>query len=221
MATFISSPIDYWIVVSRFNYGEAVNFSFVDWFPFGEVKCKWYEFINRVVLLPHEELLCNEPMNLAMTRFSEERRHSSLSMEPAGKVFLKVAFVKLIRLQHQMIWSLKKLGAQASISLGHMSTYCWCLCKCLCYVAYYLRMLFSSNVPQSWYVLPSDLLYFVLQEVIIMFTRTYFVVCANPYLLRLIFKCTVREIRECKCGSMTVFVREDFMKKVFVAQIFE
>ena len=79
--------------------------------------------------------MCKEAMNLSKTRFFDERRHSSLSVEPAGNLFLKVAFVKLIRLQHQMIWSLKKLGAQTSISLGHMSTYRCFLCKCLCYVA--------------------------------------------------------------------------------------
>ena len=62
---FISSLIDYWIIVSRFNYGEAVNFAFIDWFPFGVATCKCYEFLNRVVLLPHEELLCKEPMNLS------------------------------------------------------------------------------------------------------------------------------------------------------------
>ena len=119
-----------------------MNFAFIDWFPFGAETCKHYEFLNRVALLPHEELLCKEPMNLARTRFSEERRHSSLSMEPAGKVFLKVAFVKLIRLQHQMIWSLKKLGAQASISLGHMSTY-----RCYSASAYVmLHTLFANDV---------------------------------------------------------------------------
>ena len=136
MATFISSLIDYWIIVSRFNYGEAVNFAFINWFPFGVATCKFYEFINRVAFLAHEELLCKEAMDLSMTRFSDERRHSSLFVEPAGKLFLKVTFVKLIGLQHRMIWSLKKLGAQTSISLGHMSTYRCFLCKCLCYVAY-------------------------------------------------------------------------------------
>lgn len=164
-----------------FNCGEAVNLALIDWFPFGAAASKRYEFLNRVALLPHEELLCKETMNLAGTRFSEERRHSSLSVEPAGQLFLKVAFVKLIRLQHQMIWSLKKLGAQTSISLGHMSTYRCCLCKCLCYVAYIICECYS--VPM----------------------------CLNH----------AREMRECNCGSMTVFVREDFMKMVSVAQSFE
>lgn len=165
-----------------FNCGEAVNFAIIDWFPFGEAACKRYEFLNRMTLLPHEELLCKETMNLARTRFSEESRSFSLSVEPAGQLCLKVAFVKLIRFQHQVIWSLKKLGAQTSISLGHTSTSrCW-LCKCLCYVSYIICQ--CNTHPM----------------------------CLNH----------AREIRECNCGNIrTVFVREDFMKMVSVAQKFE
>jgi hypothetical protein len=165
-----------------FNCGEAVNFAIIDWFPFGAAACKRYEFLNRMALLPHEELLCKETMILARTRFSEEGRNSSLSVEPAGQICLKVAFVKLIRFQHQVIWSLKKLGAQTSISLGHMSTSRCCLCKCLCYVA---SIICQCNTQPM---------------------------CLNH----------AREIRECNCGSIrTVFVREDFMKMVSVAQKFE
>jgi len=135
VSTINSILTDYWTVVAGFNCGEAVNFATIDWFPFGAAACKRYEFLNRVVLLPHQELLCKETMILARKRFSEEGRHT-LSVEPAGQLCLKIAFVKLIRFQHQVIWSIKKLGAQTSISLGQMSTSHCCLCKCLCYVAY-------------------------------------------------------------------------------------
>ncbi|KAK9150279.1 hypothetical protein Syun_008588 [Stephania yunnanensis] len=47
-----------------FNCGEAVNFAIGDWFPMGVVANKRYALLNRVPLLPHEELLCKEAMLL-------------------------------------------------------------------------------------------------------------------------------------------------------------
>ena len=73
-----------------------MNFATIDWFPYGAAACKRYEFLNRVVLLPHQELLCKETMILARKRFSEEGRHTMSSMELARQLCLKVAFVKLI-----------------------------------------------------------------------------------------------------------------------------
>jgi hypothetical protein len=133
MATFTSILTDYWTVVSGFNCGEAVNFAIIDWFPFGAAACKRYEFLNRMALLPHEELLCKETMILARTRFSEEGRNSSLSVEPAGQICLKVAFVKLIRFQHQVIWSLKKLT-----------------CLLIYYILFYNRSLLCIQEPILW-----------------------------------------------------------------------
>ncbi|XP_031395287.1 lysine-specific demethylase JMJ706-like [Punica granatum] len=48
-----------------FNCGEAVNFALGDWFPLGAVASRRYALLNRVPLLPHEELLCKEAMLLS------------------------------------------------------------------------------------------------------------------------------------------------------------
>ncbi|KAK9160107.1 hypothetical protein Syun_006448 [Stephania yunnanensis] len=45
-----------------FNCGEVVNFAIGDWFPMGVVASRRYALLNRVPLLPHEELLCKEAM---------------------------------------------------------------------------------------------------------------------------------------------------------------
>ncbi|KAH9301607.1 hypothetical protein KI387_013190 [Taxus chinensis] len=166
-----------------FNCGEAVNFSTIDWFPFGAAAFKRYEFLNKPELLPHEELLCKETMILVGEKSSSQAgAYSSFSVDLGGQLHLKIAFVKLIRFQHLVIWLLKKLGAQTSFSLGHTSTTRCCLCKHFCYVAYNMC---QCNIHPM---------------------------CLNH----------AREIRECNCGSRrTVFIRENFVEMVSVAQSLE
>ncbi|GLJ06965.1 hypothetical protein SUGI_0054080 [Cryptomeria japonica] len=166
-----------------FNCGEAVNFSTIDWIPFGAAACKRYEFLNKAELLPHEELLCKEMMILAGEKSNSHKgAHSSFSVDLEVQLHLKIAFVKLISFQHQVIWLLKRLGAQISFSLGHTSTTRCFICKHFCYVAYHMCQCNSHPM------------------------------CLNH----------AREIRECNCGSMrTVFIRENFMEMVSVAQRLE
>lgn len=110
-----------------FNCGEAVNFALLDWFPFGEAACKRYENLNRVQILPHDQLLCEEAMRHANGRFCSGDK-SQLSM--------KVAFVRHIRLQHQLCWLLKKKGAHIFYSGGYNSNVLCSVCNHWCYVAF-------------------------------------------------------------------------------------
>eukprot|EP01018_Ginkgo_biloba_P005427 Gb_21111 [translate_table: standard] len=120
-----------------FNCGEAVNFAMIDWFPIGASACKRYELLNRMPLLPHEELLCKEAMLLGnRVSSSEDETLRALCTDSVAHRRLKVAFVRLMRFQHQVRWSLKKLGAQASFSLGPTSTFLCGLCKHSCYIAF-------------------------------------------------------------------------------------
>lgn len=120
-----------------FNCGEAVNFATIDWFPMGALACKRYELLNRMPLLPHEELLCKEAMLLSekASSFNGEAGNKS-SVNSVSQRYLKVAFVRLMRFQHLVRWSLKKLGAQSNFLMGHPSTFICNLCKHSCYVAF-------------------------------------------------------------------------------------
>eukprot|EP01018_Ginkgo_biloba_P002898 Gb_02799 [translate_table: standard] len=134
----VSFPQSYHAGFSHgFNCGEAVNFATIDWFPFGAAACKRYDFLNRVALLPHEELLCKEAMALARKKvISRKENHHSLSVKLTAQRCLKVAFVQLMRFQHRIRWLLRNLGAQKSVSPGQMGTPICCLCKHSYYVAY-------------------------------------------------------------------------------------
>ncbi|KAH9317823.1 hypothetical protein KI387_019592, partial [Taxus chinensis] len=110
-----------------FNCGEAVNFALVDWFTFGAAACKCYENLNRVQILPHEQLLCKEAMLLANRRLcsGDRSQHS-----------MKTAFVRLIRLQHQFCWLLKKQEVHVFNSLGYDNNVLCSVCNHWCYVAF-------------------------------------------------------------------------------------
>jgi hypothetical protein len=120
-----------------FNCGEAVNFAMGDWFPFGAAACLRYEFLNRVPLLPHEELLCKE----AMTIFQQEL----LSFEGSDheqRIFVKMAFLDLMRFQRKVHSSLIENGAKTETS---SSTNVLCgLCKHICYLSYTLCKCYSE-----------------------------------------------------------------------------
>ncbi|XP_059077523.1 lysine-specific demethylase JMJ13 isoform X2 [Cryptomeria japonica] len=110
-----------------FNCGEAVNFALVDWFPFGAAACKRYENLNRVQILPHEQLLCKEAMLLANNR---------LCSGDGTQHLMKIAFVSLIRRQHQFCWLLKKQEAHIFYSLGYDRNVLCSVCNHWCYVAF-------------------------------------------------------------------------------------
>ncbi|XP_054825026.1 lysine-specific demethylase JMJ13-like [Prosopis cineraria] len=117
-----------------FNCGEAVNFAIGDWFPLGAIASQRYAHLNRMPLLPHEELLCKEAMLL----------HTNLELEdsdfPSADLLahncIRISFVNLMRFQHCARWLLMKLRACSSVSPHSHSTILCSLCKRDCYVAY-------------------------------------------------------------------------------------
>ncbi|GMJ16047.1 JUMONJI 13 [Hibiscus trionum] len=117
-----------------FNCGEAVNFAIGDWFPLGAVASLRYAHLNRVPLLPHEELLCKEAMLLSTSLELED-----LDFPPADLAShhsIKVSFVKLIRFLHRARWSIMKSRACNSVSPNYYRTIVCTLCKRDCYVAF-------------------------------------------------------------------------------------
>ncbi|KAK8537871.1 hypothetical protein V6N12_044013 [Hibiscus sabdariffa] len=117
-----------------FNCGEAVNFAVGDWFPLGAVASLRYAHLNRVPLLPHEELICKEAM-LLYTGLEQEELDFSLA-DLASHQCIKISFIKLIRFLHRARWSVLKSKACASISPNYYGTVVCTLCKRDCYVAF-------------------------------------------------------------------------------------
>ncbi|KAH8966115.1 hypothetical protein BDL97_03G007500 [Sphagnum fallax] len=106
-----------------------------DWLQFGAAACKRYELLNRPPLLPHEELLCKEAMNVAEMRSCADNCVQKLASEQQHAV--KVAFVRLMRSQHQVCWLLKKRGSQTIFTSPGFNTSVTCaLCKHMSYVAF-------------------------------------------------------------------------------------
>ncbi|KAF5477814.1 hypothetical protein F2P56_004427, partial [Juglans regia] len=117
-----------------FNCGEAVNFAIGDWFPLGAVASRRYAFLNRVPLLPHEELLCKEAMLLYGSLELEDSDYSSADL--ASHRSIKISFVNLMRFQHFARWALMKSRACTGVSsIAHETIVC-SICKRDCYVAY-------------------------------------------------------------------------------------
>ncbi|KAI8530512.1 hypothetical protein RHMOL_Rhmol11G0064900 [Rhododendron molle] len=115
-----------------FNCGEAVNFAVGDWFPLGSIASRRYALLNRMPLLPHEELLCKEAMLL----------HTSLQLSDYSSAELichrsvKNSFVNLMLFQHCARWCLMKARVYSGVSpISHGTILC-SLCKRDCYVAY-------------------------------------------------------------------------------------
>ncbi|KAJ8555179.1 hypothetical protein K7X08_012675 [Anisodus acutangulus] len=117
-----------------FNCGEAVNFATGDWFPMGSISSRRYAHLNRVPLLPHEELLCKEAMLLSMILELEDPDYSSADLVTHHNI--KVSFLNLMRFQHRARWCLARLKAFSGISLFEHGTILCSICKRDCYVAY-------------------------------------------------------------------------------------
>ncbi|OMO77370.1 hypothetical protein CCACVL1_15046 [Corchorus capsularis] len=117
-----------------FNCGEAVNFAIGDWFPLGAVASLRYAHLNRVPLLPHEELLCKEAMLLHTSLELEDLEYSPADL--ASHHSIKVSFVKLMRFLHRARWSVMKSKACTSVSSNFYRTIVCTLCKRDCYVAF-------------------------------------------------------------------------------------
>ncbi|KAK4349590.1 hypothetical protein RND71_032345 [Anisodus tanguticus] len=92
-----------------FNCGEAVNFATGDWFPIGSIASRRYALLNRVPLLPNEELLCKEAMLLRTDLELEDPAYSSADLITHHSI--KVSFINLMRFQHRARWCLMRLKA--------------------------------------------------------------------------------------------------------------
>lgn len=117
-----------------FNCGEAVNFAIGDWFPLGAVASQRYALLNRVPLLPHEELLCKESMLLYKDLELEDLEYASADLVTHRCV--KISFVNLMRFQHYARWALLKSRACVGVSPFSFETIVCSICKRDCYVAY-------------------------------------------------------------------------------------
>ncbi|KAJ1431075.1 Zinc finger, C5HC2-type [Sesbania bispinosa] len=117
-----------------FNCGEAVNFAMGDWFPLGAIASRRYALLNRVPLLPHEELLCKEAMLLHTCLELEDSDFPSL--DSFSHKSIKISFVNLMRFQHCARWFLMKSRACISVASHSHGTILCSLCKRDCYIAY-------------------------------------------------------------------------------------
>ncbi|VVB08200.1 unnamed protein product [Arabis nemorensis] len=117
-----------------FNCGEAVNFAMGDWFPFGAIASCRYAHLNRVPVLPHEELICKEAMLLNSSSKSEVLDFTPTEL--SGQRSIKTAFVHLIRFLHLARWSLMKSRSCTGLVPNTYGTIVCSLCKRDCYLAF-------------------------------------------------------------------------------------
>ncbi|KAJ0252746.1 Uncharacterized protein HA466_0118930 [Hirschfeldia incana] len=117
-----------------FNCGEAVNFAMGDWFPFGAIASCRYAHLNRLPLLPHEELICKEAMLLSSCPKPENLDFTQAEL--SGQRSIKTAFVHLIRFLHLARWSLMKSGLCTGLVSNTYGTIVCSLCKRDCYLAF-------------------------------------------------------------------------------------
>uniref|UniRef100_A0A7N0VI14 Lysine-specific demethylase JMJ706-like n=1 Tax=Kalanchoe fedtschenkoi TaxID=63787 RepID=A0A7N0VI14_KALFE len=117
-----------------FNCGEAVNFATSDWFKMGEVAGGRYALLNRVPLLPYEELLCKEAMLLNLKTEMEYSEHALT--DKATSRLVKASFVKLMRFQHHARWLSMKSSACIGVQPNVHRVVLCSICKRDCYIAY-------------------------------------------------------------------------------------
>lgn len=117
-----------------FNCGEAVNFAIGDWFPLGAVASRRYACLNRVPLLPHEELLCKEALILYRSPKSEDPDHTTCKLNSQRSV--KASFVQLMRFHHRARWCLVRSGLCSAVTMDAFGTILCSQCKRDCYIAY-------------------------------------------------------------------------------------
>ncbi|XP_048500745.1 lysine-specific demethylase JMJ13 isoform X2 [Beta vulgaris subsp. vulgaris] len=117
-----------------FNCGEAVNFAIGDWFPLGAVASRRYAFLNRIPLLPHEELLCKEAMILYRSCGSGDPNQTTYNLNSQYSV--KASFVQLMRFQHRARWCLLRSRLCSAVSMDAYGTILCSQCKRDCYIGY-------------------------------------------------------------------------------------
>lgn len=131
MAEYLSFHFPLPSKCTGFNCGEAVNFAMGDWFPLGAVASQRYALLNRMPLIPYEELLCKEAMLLYAS--SEP---NCASAELGSHHSIKTSFVSMIRFQHRARWCLMRSRGCTSISPNCDGTIICSLCKRDCYISY-------------------------------------------------------------------------------------
>ncbi|KAL3649622.1 hypothetical protein CASFOL_006025 [Castilleja foliolosa] len=117
-----------------FNCGEAVNFAIGDWFPLGSIASRRYSLLNRMPLLPQEELLCKEAMLLHANLELKDLDYSYADLISQNTI--KVSFASFIRFQHYARWCLMESNQCIAVSSFSHGTILCSLCKRDCYVAY-------------------------------------------------------------------------------------
>ncbi|CAN4076063.1 unnamed protein product [Withania somnifera] len=135
-----------------FNCGEAVNFATGDWFPISSIASRRYALLNRVPLLPNEELLCKEAMLLHTDLELGDSAYSSTDLITHHTI--KVSFVNLMRFQHRARRCFMRLKAFSGISSFSHGTILCSICKRDSYVAYlncncYLHAACLRHDPRS------------------------------------------------------------------------
>ena len=162
------------------NCGEAVNFAMGDWFPFGAIASCRYAHLNRLPLLPHEELICKEAVLLNSS--SKPENLDITPTELSGQRSIKTAFVHLIRFLHVARWSLVKSGLCTGLVSNTYGTIVCSLCKRDCYLAFINCYCYSHPVclrhGKSFFFLcylrehvKTSLLFFLVDGVIVSLCR--------------------------------------------------
>lgn len=127
-------PFLFFLLSAGFNCGEAVNFATSDWFPKGAIARKSYALLGRQPLLPYEELLCKESMQLSRNLETEDLR--LVLADTTSHSFTMALFVKLMRFQHHARWLLMKSKLCIGVSPHVYGTVLCSICKRDCYIAY-------------------------------------------------------------------------------------
>ncbi|KAG8059777.1 hypothetical protein GUJ93_ZPchr0002g26391 [Zizania palustris] len=120
-----------------FNCGEAVNFAIGEWFSLGALASQRYALLKRISILPYEELLCKEATLLAH-EFStcDYKDMTESTRDTYSQRCMKIPFVKLMRVQHHVRWSLMKMGARTHYKADIDATILCGICRRDCYVAH-------------------------------------------------------------------------------------
>ncbi|KAK8260187.1 hypothetical protein V6Z12_D13G104700 [Gossypium hirsutum] len=112
-----------------FNCGEAVNFAFGDWFPWGAVAGLVNVHSCRTVILPYEELLCKEAIILS--------KSSNYGItETASESCVRSSFVTHIESLNIVLWRLHNLEPSITYSAVSQGTIICQLCKRDCYLTF-------------------------------------------------------------------------------------
>ncbi|RWW52038.1 hypothetical protein BHE74_00041569 [Ensete ventricosum] len=111
-----------------------MNFAVGDWFPLGTVASQRYALLNRMPLLPHEELLCREAVFISKILLNPDPKSPRPSTEDFNSQrCIKFSFAYLMRFQHRARWSLMKSGACA---FTNTETVLCSICRRDCYVSH-------------------------------------------------------------------------------------